>query len=273
MRNSVFLPIVFAATLVALLFSSCTITYKDSTECTASITRVNLQCQPFNSITSYIASDMVYVESDTFYVETEGSKERIKNIKLDTTDSMLVIRSKVDDGRLNGDSFDVSDDGNTITIDFGDKSNSRLNIIVHAPKLNDVVINGACSFVSKMIDTDNFAFVSHGSSSVEIDSLNACTVAVQQQGAGDVKMNVKAKKVSVEVAGSGDGTMTLTDVDDISYSIAGSGDADLNLKDCKKIQVAIAGSGDVALRGNVEDFKQYVAGSGDIDINGLKIGK
>lgn len=273
MRHLAFLPIVFFATLAALLLSSCTITYKESAEDKdTSTTKISIPCQSFNSIQSDVFDDISYVESDSFYVEIKGNKARAKNITLQVKDSILIIKNKTDN-YSNTSEISTSEDGNTITINLGNDNVNYLNIIVHAPRLNYVINNSSCDFYAKKIDTDNFVYVANGSGDIKIDNLNANTVEVHQQGSSDAKMNIKAKIVSVEASGSSDNTMTLTDVDEIHYAIAGSGDADLNLKNCKKAEIAIAGSGDATLKGDVESFKQNVAGSGDININGLKIGK
>ena len=99
-----------------------------------------------------------------------------------------------------------------------------------------------------------------GSGRASITSQASAEVAIH--GSGDVIGAGRAKKVEIEIFGSGDADLAGIDAEDAEVKIMGSGKA--AVAPTKLADIAIFGSGDVSLATKPERLESKVAGSGKI---------
>ena len=135
------------------------------------------------------------------------------------------------------DWLDYKVEGSKLVLQVKDKRSVRaevFDIVIQAPELNKVVVNGASDFDIRGLRIDG-----------DLD--------VQVNGAGDLDFDqVACESLFVEVNGAGDAKLT-----------------SLNIR--KKLKVEVNGAGDVDITGRTQDVSLEVNGVGDIDATGLKV--
>lgn len=135
------------------------------------------------------------------------------------------------------DWLDYKVEGTKLILQIKDKKNVHaevFDIVIQAPELNKVLVNGASDFDIKGLRIDG-----------DLD--------VQVNGAGDLDFNqVACESLSLQVNGAADAKLTSVDIR-------------------KTLKVEVNGAGDVNITGNAQDVSLSVNGAGDIDATGLKV--
>ena len=133
--------------------------------------------------------------------------------------------------------LDYKVEGTTLVIEAKDHREVRsktYDIVIQAPELKKLTVNGASDFNVKGLRMD-------GDLDVEVN------------GAGDLDFDhITCNSLSVEVNGAADANLTSIDI-------------------LKKLKVQVNGAGDVEITGNAVDVSLEVNGAGDIDASGLKV--
>ena len=133
--------------------------------------------------------------------------------------------------------LDYKVDGTTLIIEAKDHREIRAttyNLIIQAPELKKLTVNGASDFKVNALRMDG-----------DLD--------VQVNGAGDLDFNrITCNSFTVEVNGAADAKLTSVDI-------------------LKKLKVQVNGAGDVDITGNAMDVNLEVHGAGAIDATGLKV--
>ena len=133
--------------------------------------------------------------------------------------------------------LDYKVEGTTLVIETKDHREIRsktYDIVIQAPELKKLTVNGASDFNVKGLRMD-------GDLDVEVN------------GAGDLDFDhITCNSLSVEVNGAADANLTSIDI-------------------LKKLKVQVNGAGDVEITGNAVDVSLEVNGAGDIDASGLKV--
>ena len=133
--------------------------------------------------------------------------------------------------------LDYRVEGTTLVIEAKDRRDVRAktyDIVIQAPELKKLTVNGASDFNVKGLRMDG-----------DLD--------VQVNGAGDLDFDrITCNSLSIEVNGAADANLTSVDI-------------------LKKLKVQVNGAGDVDITGNAVDVSLEVNGAGDIDATGLKV--
>ncbi len=135
------------------------------------------------------------------------------------------------------DWLDYKVEGSKLVLQVKDKRNVRaevFDIVIQAPELNKVVVNGASDFDIRGLRIDG-----------DLD--------VQVNGAGDLDFDqIACESLSVQVNGATDANLSSLDIRNT-------------------LKVEVNGAGDVNLSGSTQDVSLEVNGAGDIDATGLKV--
>ena len=133
--------------------------------------------------------------------------------------------------------LDYKVEGNTLIIETKDHRDIRAtdyNLVIQAPELKKLTVNGASDFNVDALRMDGDLYV-------------------EVNGAGDLDFNrITCNSFSLEVNGAADANLTAIDI-------------------LKKLKVEVNGAGDVNITGNAMDVALEVHGAGDIDATGLKV--
>lgn len=133
--------------------------------------------------------------------------------------------------------LDYKVEGTTLIIETKDHRDIRAtdyNLVIQAPELKKLTVNGASDFNVDALRMDGDLYV-------------------EVNGAGDLDFNrITCNSFSLEVNGAADADLTAIDI-------------------LKKLKVEVNGAGDVNITGNAMDVALEVHGAGDIDATGLKV--
>ena len=133
--------------------------------------------------------------------------------------------------------LDYKVEGTTLVIEAKDHRDVRAttyDIVIQAPELKKLTVNGATDFNVKGLRMDG-----------DLD--------VQVNGAGDLDFEgITCNSLSIEVNGAADANLTSIDI-------------------ARKLKVQVNGAGDVDITGSAVDVSLEVNGAGDIDATGLKV--
>ena len=133
--------------------------------------------------------------------------------------------------------LDYKVEGTTLVIETKDHRDVRsktYDIVIQAPELKKLTVNGASDFNVKGLRMDG-----------DLD--------VQVNGAGDLDFDsITCNSLSIEVNGAADANLTSVDI-------------------LKKLKVQVNGAGDVDITGNAMNVSLEVNGAGDINATGLKV--
>lgn len=177
------------------------------------------------AVTIDVAADVAFTQADEPRLEVTGP-------------AGLVERLVIEDGRLG-----LADaEGDQLTF-FGGRQ--RLRVTMAAPAVRQFTLNGS------------------GDLSIEGYEQDDLTVALN--GSGDVDVRGRARRASLEVAGSGDIDAGALQAEDARIRVEGSGSVAANPSGAA--DVAISGSGDVRLLSQPARLASQVDGSGDIRVD------
>ena len=127
----------------------------------------------------------------------------------------------------------------------------KLEVIVKAPMLTDVTVEGSADLIMN-------GFTSDG-------DLNLLVM-----GAGDFNLaGVTCKAISLEVNGAGDLDVKQLSCESAKITVNGAGDVDADFVRADKVKVAVAGAGDVKLTGTAGDVSCSISGVGSVDARSL----
>ena len=145
----------------------------------------------------------------------------------------------------------------------------RLKVDISAGAISGVTIKGSGDFeVRETLQATDFTVQVNGSGDVELHKIvceNRFTAEISGSGDIDVK-SIKAEKVEVKIAGSGDCELNGTTLT-ADYAITGSGSIEAASVQADNVKASITGSGDISCHA-VKTLSTSVTGSGEISYKG-----
>jgi len=144
-----------------------------------------------------------------------------------------------------------------------------LQVFVTSPTVDDIGIAGSARVTApQALTVDDITLEVAGSGDITLSQLTCKELDNEIAGSGKVTLGiVQATKVKNEIAGSGDIDIAGLTCSQVDNEIAGSGDITLNNLNVDHAKNEIAGSGDIIMRGNIRSHTEDIAGSGKVHIN------
>lgn len=249
------------ATLAMMLFTSCTITVRntENSELTGETVKKRHDVGQFTGIKTQGGCEVIFVEDDSCYIEIEADKAIQADIETELKDSILNLSFQKISFKgevISDDSFDKKN--NTVTI-HGIKNaikhgfTNNIKVHVHAPQLNYIHTSGSIELKSKAMKSDSLCYIhTAGASKIEIDHLEAQVVDIHTAGASDIKANVHDARFT-------------------AISTAGASDLKFHLTNCDQVILKTNGACSAKFSGKVKSFTKQCNGAGDVDTDELKI--
>jgi hypothetical protein len=128
------------------------------------------------------------------------------------------------------------------------------------PSLERLEINGSGDIESDVPGSD-LAIEINGSGELDLDDIDASSVALEIGGSGDVELSGRADEFMLSIDGSADVRADELDSERVSVDLDGSGD--IAVAASGALDVSISGSGSVTYRGNPQ-LTQDISGSGEV---------
>lgn len=199
----------------------------------------NLDLSTFEGIGLSINADVYVQQGNSQSVKIEAQQNIIENLKKEVKNGVWKI------------SFDKNV-----------RNHDGVKIWITMKELTSVAVSGS----GRVIGENQFqvngplSLAVSGSGEIQLDSesesLNGAI-----SGSGDLKLAGKTGKCNINITGSGDVVAFDLYTQETSVRISGSGDASVNVNEI--LNVSIAGSGDVYYKGNAK-VRSKISGSGDV---------
>lgn len=152
---------------------------------------------------------------------------------------------------------------------WGGNDFKGLQVYVNAVKIKDIDIAGSGTVTApKALKTGDLILQVAGSGDITLSQLTCGQLSIEIAGSGNVTTGpIQATTVKGEIAGSGNIDVAALTCQRLSNEIAGSGDMTYNNLNVDDAHTEVAGSGNVTLRGRVGTHHEDIVGSGKVNIS------
>jgi hypothetical protein len=184
---------------------------------------------------AWSGSDALQIDVPAEVIFTQAAAGAGASVKV-VGPKALVDRVVMENGRL------TLRDGDGAISFHTRRDNDQLSVEIVAPSVRTFTLNGSGDLYLKAYDQPD--------------------LILEINGSGKVEAQGKAKKVELQVAGSGEADLRGLDTGDARINLAGSGEA--HVAPHGATEVDVAGSGDVYLTSKPTVLSSNVAGSGEV---------
>ena len=229
------------AVLVASALSACSLRFSTNKEENGKIIEKTFDIKDFNSLELGGYAKVYYPVGDTFSVRVSTAEGDMKKIKVENSDSTLLI-GNVPDADINSRIWRLNN-----------RTWNERKVYVTAPYLKNISVAGAADIIcNDTIVTEDFCVSIAGAGKAHF----AC---------------VKAHDVDLSIAGAASITADIQDAAWTELGMAGAGTMDIGFHDCVESRAQVAGVGSIKLRGVLGTLQQKVAGVGKINTDKLTL--
>ncbi len=203
----------------------------------------------FNAIEYGYTGHIFYTQAPEYSVKVIATEEKIKEMKVEKKGELLKITRNNKDKNVN------------------DSQSQSVEVYVTAPDLEMLKVTGMVNFKTERLETNSFNIKIMGVMNLDLDSL-IChdTVNVNVSGVANLNMVAKAKKISYNCSGVGNGTITMV-ADELR--LGASGVVNQNLKfEGDKAYVNCSGKGNIELHTDCQYLKATNRGMNKLTITG-----
>ncbi len=188
----------------------------------------------FHAIDIYGDVDVKFTQSDTYSFKTRGVESILDAVEYEFHDGVLHITCN---HAHNGEGIEV---------------------LLSAPKLNDITATGSCSVESKgVIIQDDLTMNLSGSSNVDLDLLIDNNLVVNSKGASNIDLEGSGKHLQLDISGS-----STVDADELQLLCADvrlSGASKAEIWAVEKLSLELSGASKLNYKGTPTIIRQEVS--------------
>lgn len=276
MKKNILLPIALVTALAITLFTSCTISINRNTaEGDEEYSNMKYEVKAFKGINAGLGNaEILFEESDTFSVIASAPQSVLDKMSVKVNDSILFIYYDKDES--NGITW--SDNGRSIHIKGMQDAlfDSKIKVVVKAPRLAYLSCSGAIEFTAKKIKADSLLLIqSSGASEIKVENIVAKRTELHASGSCESEIgSIYCKDILFDTSGSGEIKANVYNANVTDLSASGAAEYDINFCDnCNKVRVMTSGAADITLKGQVNSMEKNIQGAADINIDDLKVKK
>ena len=185
----------------------------------------------------------VYVSQGDFKpVKIEGDENLLKYIEISQEGDRLIVRDKP--------GYDLKPTGD-------------MRIYVTAPLYHEIEVSGACDIIgqSKISNPENIQLKASGAGDIKME-LDAPKISAEITGSGSIDLKGQARDVVLELSGAGHAHCYDLLSENTKVEISGAGSAEVYAS--MKLDAEVSGAGSVNYRGNATTVNQHVSGVGSV---------
>ncbi len=227
--------------LVSILCASCGFGGK-RVQGDGNIKKEQRNVSSFDKVQVSGAIDLYVSQGDAKPVEIEGDANLIPYIEIEQTGSRLVVRSK------KGYNLDPTD---------------HMKLYVTAPVYEKIEVSGACNIYSqsKINNDHNLKLGVSGAGDIKME-VDAPKISADISGAGNVDLKGETKDLDLDLTGAGKAHCYDLKSENTKVDISGAGSAEVYAS--QKLDAQVSGAGSVHYKGNAKDVSQHVSGAGSV---------
>jgi hypothetical protein len=176
------------------------------------------------------------------------------SVKIEGDDNLLQYIEVVQEG----DKVSVRERPGFNLIPTGD-----LHVYVTAPVFNNIDASGACDIIgkTKLSNSEDLSLHVSGAGDIRME-LDAPRLTAKVSGSGSIDLKGQTKDVDLELTGAGHAHCYDLLAENTKVDISGAGSAEVYAS--VKLDAEVSGAGDVRYKGNASNVSQHVSGAGSV---------
>jgi hypothetical protein len=195
-----------------------------------------------------------------------------KDVEADGDIKLIVIQGELQPVKLEGDEnilsyIEVIQNGDKITIQTKPGVNlspsGELNVYVTSPNYKTIEVSGASDIVgqNKVTSTDELTLKASGAGDIKME-VDAPKITAGISGSGSIDLKGQAKDLSIDLTGAGHAHCFDLLTENTTVSISGAGSAQVYAS--VKLNADVSGAGSIDYKGNAS-VSQEISGAGSVN--------
>jgi hypothetical protein len=206
-------------------------------------------------------------------IKTEDrSVSDFKNVEVDGAAKVLVSQSDHSSVKIEGDEnllgyMEVSQQGDRVYIrerhGYHLVPTGDIKVYVSTKVYNQIKVSGAVDIIgqSKISNPEDLALSVSGAGDIKMD-VDAPRLTADVSGSGSVDLKGQTKDVDLDLTGAGHAHCYDLLAENTKVDISGAGDAEVFAS--VKLDATVSGAGNVNYKGNATTVNQHVSGAGSV---------
>lgn len=206
-------------------------------------------------------------------IKTEDrSVSSFKNVEVSGAAKVLVSQGDQSSVKIEGDEnllqyIEVNQEGDKIVVrerpGFNLQPTSDLKIYVTAPVYNKIDASGACDIIgqTKIVNPEDLDLQVSGAGDIRME-VDAPRLSADVSGSGSIDLKGQTKDVRLDLTGAGKAHCYDLLAENAKVDITGAGSAEVYAS--VKLDADVSGAGDVRYKGNASTVNQNVSGAGSV---------
>ena len=206
-------------------------------------------------------------------IKTEDRQvSNFKNVEVGGAAKVLVSQGDHPSVKLEGDEnllpyMEVNQEGDKIYVREKPGYNLRpthdIRVYITAPVYNSIDASGACDIIgqTKISNSENLEMHVSGAGDIKME-IDAPKLTAEVTGSGSIYLKGQTKEVSLDLTGAGHAYCYELLAESAKVGISGAGSAEVYAS--VKLDAEVSGAGDVKYKGNATNVSQHVSGAGSV---------
>jgi hypothetical protein len=207
-------------------------------------------------------------------IQTEDrSVSRFKNVEVSGAAKVYVSQGDASSVKIEGDQnllqyIEVVQEGDRIIVrerrGFHLEPTNDLKVYVKTPVYNDIDASGACDIIGeeKITNPENLHMHVSGAGDIRME-VDAPKLTAEVSGSGSIYLKGETKDVSLDLTGAGHAHCYDLMAENTKVDITGAGSAEVYAS--VTLDADVSGAGNVNYKGNATSVKQNVSGAGSVN--------
>jgi hypothetical protein len=195
-----------------------------------------------------------------------------KNVDVSGAAKVMVSQGDRPSVKIEGDEnllqyMEVNQEGDKIVVrerqGFNLQPTGDLRVYVTAPVFNRIDASGACDIIgqTKISNPENMEMHVSGAGDIKME-VDAPRLTSTVSGSGSIYLKGQTKEVNLELTGAGHAHCYDLLAENTRVDISGAGSAEVYAS--VKLQADVSGAGNVSYKGNATNVDQHVSGAGSV---------
>jgi Putative auto-transporter adhesin, head GIN domain len=206
-------------------------------------------------------------------IKTEDHQvSSFKNVEVSGSINVYVSQGDLKPVRVEGDEnllqyIEVSQEGDKIIVrdrpGYNLAPTNDMRIYITSPVYNDIEVSGASDIIGQMkiVNPENLELRASGAGDIKME-VDAPKLTADISGSGSIDLKGQTKDVDLGLSGAGHAHCYELLAESTKVDISGAGSAEVYAS--VKLDAEVSGAGSVSYKGNAETVIQHVSGVGSI---------
>jgi len=202
----------------------------------------------------------------------ERSVSTFKNVEVSGSIDVYVSQGDIKPVKIEGDEnllqyIEVEQEGDKLFVrekqGYNLKPSAEMRIYVTAPVYNNIEVSGACDIIgmTKISNSENLALSASGAGDIKME-VDAPKLSAEISGSGSIDLKGQTKDVDLQLTGAGHAHCYDLLSENTKVDISGAGSAQVYAS--VKLDAEVSGAGSVSYKGNATNVIQHTSGVGSV---------